>query len=294
MRRNDGHRLATVFTWAEAKSAGMSSRQATRTGMRVTRGVYAKDPTDLRMRMQSVLLTAGAKAAICGVTALKWAGVDIPMRLARDMRVWVQVPYSQHWPCRGEVRLVRPRQPAPITTIHQFPCVQLAYCWLEMAGECTIDELVELADAMTCRQHPVTTIKHMEELVAAAQAGTKGINRARTALNLARSGTDSIPETDLRLVLVRGGIPCPVVNLPIYDDFGEVMFWLDLADEETKTAIEYDGAIHVSDRRKMEADAKRRRFLEDHGWRVVTVTSADLVHNPAGVVDSVRRALTRT
>ena len=271
----------------------MSSRQATHTAMRVTRGVYAKDPTDLRMRMQSVLLMAGAKAAICGVTALKWAGVDIPMRLARDTRVWVQVPYSQHWPCRGEVRLVRPRQMAPIAAIHQIPCVQLAYCWLQLAGECTVDELVELADAMTCRQHSVTTIRHMEHVVAITPPGAKGIQRARSALNFACEGTDSIPETDLRLLLVRAGLPCPIVNLPVYDDFGRVIYWLDLADEQTKTAIEYDGAIHVSDRKKMESDAARRRNLEDHGWRLVTVTSADMVNNPLGIIDSVRRAMAR-
>ena len=198
---NEVHRLAPVFTWAEAKSAGMSSRQARHTAMRVTRGIYAKDPMDLRLRIQSILLIAGAKAAITGVTALQLAGVDLPARLARDTRIWVQVPYSQHWPCRGEVRLVRPKQAAPVVTMRQLPCVRLPYCWLHLAGECTIDELVELADAMIRRQNPVTSMRQMEH------------------------------------------------------------------------------------------DAARRRYLEDHGWRLITVTSADLVKNPLGVIDSVRRAL---
>jgi len=271
----------------------MGHRQVAHVAGRVTYGIYAKDPTDLRLRIQSVLLTAGAKAAICGVTALQLAGVDIPMRLARDTRIWVQVPHSQHWPCRNEVRLIRPRDPAPVATIQQFPCVQLPYCWLQLAPECTVDELVELADAMMCRQRPVTSMRHMEQMVNAAP-GAKGIQRARMALELACEGTDSIPETDLRLLLVRAGLPCPIVNLPIYDDFGRVVYLLDLADEQTKTAIEYDGAIHVSDRKKMESDATRRRYLEDQGWRLVTVTSADLVRNPLGVVDSVRRAMGRT
>jgi len=261
--------------------------------MRVTHGIYAKDPTDLRLRIQSALLTAGAKAAICGVTALQLAGVDIPMRLARDTRIWIQVPYNQHWPCRNEIRLARPKDPSPIATIRNIPCVQLPYCWLQLANECTVDELVELADAMMCRKHPVTTIGQMEKVAAAASPGTRGIRRVRAALRLACPGTDSIPETDLRLLLVRAGLPCPVVNLPIYDDFDQVLFWIDLAHEETKTAIEYDGAVHVSDRRQMEHDAARRRYLEDHGWRLITVTSADMVSNPLGIVASVRRALTR-
>jgi len=293
MTRNDAHRLSDVFTWADARSAGSTRRQVAHVATRITYGVYATDPTDLRMRIQSVLLTAGTKAAICGVTALQLAGVDMPSRIARDTRIWIQVPHSQHWPCRHEVRLVRPRTPAPRTILQQFPCVQLPQCWLQLAPECTVDELVELADAMTCRQHAVTTLNHLGAVVEAAP-GARGISLARTALSLACAGTDSIPETDLRLLLVRAGLPCPVVNLPIYDEVGRVLYLLDLGYEGTKTAIEYDGAIHVADRRKMESDAARRRYLEDHGWRLITVTSADLVRNPLGIIDSVRRALART
>ena len=182
---------------------------------------------------------------------------------------------------------------APTATIRHLPCVQLPHCWLHLAPECTVDELVELADAMTRRQHSVTTIRRLEEVTANAPPGARGIQRAREALRLACPGTDSIPETDLRLLLVRAGLPCPIVNLPVYDDGGRAVFWLDLADEESKTAIEYDGAVHVADRRQMEHDAARRRWLEDHGWRLITVTSADLVHNPLGIIDSVRRALAR-
>jgi very-short-patch-repair endonuclease len=56
-------------------------------------------------------------------------------------------------------------------------------------------------------------------------------------------------------------------------------------------AVEYDGAIHVGDQRRLEYDARRRRQLEDLGWRVITVTRADLITNPAGVVQSIRQAL---
>jgi len=270
----------------------MTSRQTTRVAGRVTRGVYAKDPADLRLRMQGVLRISGEKAAIGGVTALQWAGVDLPSRLARDTRVWVQVPHSQHWPCRDQIRLVRPRESAPITSIKQIPCVSLPYCWMHLAPECSIDELVEIADAMTCRQHPVTTLSLLDAAIA-TMPGTKGINRARTALRLACPGTDSIPETDLRLLLVRAGVPRPTVNLPIRDDCDRVLFWLDLADEETKTAIEYDGAVHVGDRGRMEYDATRRRILEDRGWRLITVTASDLVNNPLTIIESVHRALHR-
>jgi len=272
--------------------AGMNHRQRVLSTSRIMRGVYANDPTDLTMRIRGTLLISGNEAAICGVSALQLAGVDIPSRMARDTRIWIQVPHNQHWPDRKEVRLVRPRDSAPVTMLRQFPCVQLPNCWLQLAPECTVNELVELADAMTCRQHPVTALRHLEAAVKSSP-GAKGIASARSALRLACPGTDSIPETDLRLLLVRAGLPCPIVNLPIYDDFGQLLFLIDLAYEATKTAIEYDGVVHVSDRRKMEYDATRRRYLEDHGWRLITVTSSDLVKNPVGIINSVHQALTR-
>jgi len=292
MKVNDVQRSGSVFTWPDAQSAGMNHRQPALSSSRVMRGIYAADPTDLCLRIEGTLLIGGEKAAICGVSALQLAGVDIPSRMARDTRVWIQVPHNQHWPCRNEVRLVRPRTPAPVTTLRRFPCVQLPHCWLQLAPECTIDELVELADAMTRRQHPVTTLRHLEAVVRSSP-GAKGISSARIALGLACPNTDSIPETDLRLLLVRAGLPCPVVNLPIMDDCDRVLYLIDLAYEKTKTAIEYDGAGHVADRRQMENDAARRRYLEDHGWRLITVTSFDLVTNPVGIINSVRRALTR-
>jgi len=293
MTTNDTHRLASVFTLADAKAGGMTFRQTVKVAGRVTRGIYAKDPTDLRFRIHAALIAGGSDSTICGLTALQWAKVDLPSRLARDTRTWIRVPADQHWPCRNEIRLVRPREPPPTTWIRQIPCVHLPYCWLQLAPECSVDELVELADAMTCRQHPVTTLQLLEEATA-GMPGSRVITRARTALGLARPGTDSIPETDLRLLLVRAGLPCPVVNLEIRDEYGRTLFWLDLAYEEAKLAIEYDGAIHVGDRTHMERDATRRRILEDQGWRIITVTSSDLVKNPLAIIESVRRALART
>jgi len=173
-------------------------------------------------------------------------------------------------------------------------CTDLAYCWLHLASECNLDELIEVADSMTRRQKPVTSI---EALGAAIEANprARGVSRARSALQLVVPGTDSIPETDLRLLLIRSRLPnlALTVNLPITNDSGKLLFWLDLADVRTKTAIEYDGANHVGDRARMERDASRRRYLEDRGWRIITVTSADLYQNPMSIIASVQVALSR-
>jgi len=139
------------------------------------------------------------------------------------------------------------------------------------------------------RHHPITT---KDCLVAAIEAspGVRGVPKARTALGLCIEGTDSIPETDLRLLLVEAGLPAPKVNLMVMDLSGQWYFF-DLAYEQYKLAIEYDGAYHVGDRNQMFRDAARRRTLEDLGWRIITVTSADLYRRPSSVIQSVCKAL---
>jgi very-short-patch-repair endonuclease len=57
-----------------------------------------------------------------------------------------------------------------------------------------------------------------------------------------------------------------------------------------KVAVEYDGSVHVGDRRQMEIDAVRRRALQEEGWLLITVT-ADQLAQVTAMVRSVEAAL---
>lgn len=286
--------LGPIFTHAEAIDSGMSQSDLNHfSHQRVMHGHYSStESTPLHLRAQAVLGIAGQDAVICGATALRLRGVDLPGRLVRDTRVWIQVPEHQTWPRRPEVRLVRSEHARPTGSSHGLPILDLPSCWVQLASESTVDELVEVADAMMRRKHSLVRKAELSAAVT-THKGSPGIVRARTALHLSREGTDSIPETDLRLLLVRGGLPTPVVNLAIIDDWGRIIHILDLAYEKPKLAIEYDGAYHTGSRAQMNHDAVRRRTLEDQGWRVITVTSADMITDPEGIVTSVRKALSR-
>ena len=284
--------LAPVVTYAEAVSSGIKHPERNRLTP-IMHGFYATtDSVSLHCRVEAALRTAGKDAAICGATALRLREVDLPARLVRDTRVWIQVPECQTWPRRAEVRLVRTNRVGAVRLHSGLPIVDLPSCWLQLAPESTIDELVEVADALMRRKHCFTNQAQLAATIDSHQ-GSPGIRKARIAFDLSRTGTDSIPETDLRLLLVRGGLPAPVVNLPITDAWGQVLYILDLAYEGAKVAIEYDGAYHVGNRQQMEQDAVRRRYLEDHGWRVITVTSTDMFTDPDGIIASVRKALLR-
>jgi hypothetical protein len=285
--------LPEVFTRAEAIAAGLAPSRVDRlAGQRVCRGAYATDPTSVRSRAQAALAVAGPQAALCGSTALRLAGVDLPARLERDPRIWIQVPPGVRGPRHPQIRLVRPRLPAPVVLWRQLRVVALTHCWLQVAAEANLDELVEIGDAMTRRRQPVATRAALADAV--AQAGSRrGICLARAALQLIVGGTDSTPETDVRLLLVRAGLPVPVVNLAIRDQSGRILYWLDMAYPWAKLAIEYDGAIHVADQARMQRDIARRRRLESMGWRIITVSAADLLNNPLEIVATVRAALSQ-
>ncbi|MCL2736752.1 MAG: hypothetical protein FWD75_09040 [Propionibacteriaceae bacterium] len=57
-----------------------------------------------------------------------------------------------------------------------------------------------------------------------------------------------------------------------------------------KVGLEFDGAVHVGNRRQMDIDANRRRLLQDAGWMIITITAAQLM-DPASIVRSVESAL---
>jgi len=281
-----------ILTRVDAISSGMTRRDLKRLTP-IMYGHYATvESVPFPLRAAAILQTAGNDAVICGATALRLHGVDLPGRLVRDTRVWIQVPARQTWPHRPQVRLVRSDNVGTIRLRSGVPTVDLPSCWLQLAAESTIDELVEVADAMMRRKQTFATRAALAAVLE-SHKGSPGIRRARTALDLSCEGTDSIPETDLRLLLVRGGLPTPAVNFPIIDEWGNVIYVLDLAYEAARLAVEYDGAYHVGNRRQMNQDAARRRALEDQGWRIITITSADMMTDPDGIVASVRKALAR-
>ena len=267
---------------------GVSRRQIV--PRRIFRGYYSlTEPDSFQERVKAALLAAGKQGLVCGPTALRLAKVALPSRLTDDQTLWIQVPKSQAWPYRPEIHLVRSDRTNSITHIGGLPTLGLPQCWVQLARDLHVNELVEVADAMTRRQYPIATKNDLSEAIGSSP-GVRGVPKARAALDLCVEGTDSIPETDLRLLLVGAGLPVPKVNLMVMDPHGQ-WYYLDMSYEEYMLAIEYDGAYHVGDRQQMFRDAARRRTLEDMGWRIITVTADDLYRNPSSVVRSVYKAL---
>ncbi len=154
-------------------------------------------------------------------------------------------------------------------------------CWYQTDNAVSaIDDLMRATDLK---------VAEIEMLVQRCP-GRRGIHLARNAIGLVDAGAQSPKETWLRLLLIRAGLPRPQTQIPVSDEFGDVICYLDMGWEDVKVAVEYDGEQHRADRRQYGWDIRRREMLERLGWIVIRVVAGD---RPAEIITRVRAALAR-
>ena len=128
------------------------------------------------------------------------------------------------------------------------------------------------------------------ERIVALHPGVRGLAALRRSLRLVDAGAESPYESLTRLTLVRAGLPAPQTQVPVVDEHGFVVAYVDMGWPELKVAVEYDGAQHWTDPRQRRRDIERLADLDRLGWIVIRVSS-DMLRTPASVVARVRNAL---
>ena len=113
--------------------------------------------------------------------------------------------------------------------------------------------------------------------------------RVREALGLVDPRAESLPESSLRVQLHLAGID--VVPQVVVRDRGRAVARVDLALEQLRIAVEYDGAWHGL-QEHLAKDRDRLNRLREAGWLVVHITAADLAE-PGRAVALVRAAIAR-
>lgn len=193
---------------------------------------------------------------------------------------------------RGHVSAV----PLPVAFHLGLPLIRPAVVWCQLATQIPITDLIAVGDAIitgsrrgVVREPALAT---PEELVVAVRrwGRRRGAKALATALPRVRSGAESRPESHLRLLLEDFGLPEPLPNHPTEVGGGEVLH-PDLKYAHARLVLEYQGDHHRTDRRRWQADVRRRRAFELAGWRVVEVTADDLYIDPSGLIARVRGLL---
>lgn len=281
------------FTVAEGRRVGLTDRELRTPGLATSWwGVRAADvPDDVVSACGAALAVLPPGAVLSHVTALRLHGVEVPWRLESDGRVHATVPPGGTVSRRPQLA-VHTAQDAPRATIlGALRVVTPATAWVQLAGALPVDDLVVLGDSLVRRASPVSRPDLLADAVHGLAFGARGRRRAFEALGLVRPGTDSSMETRTRLVLVRAGLPEPLVNVEVRTADGRFVALPDLQYPLHRVVVEYDGDVHRTDPRLWRRDVERRQRLEDAGWAVVTATADDVLHHPDRLVRRVRRVL---
>ena len=172
-----------------------------------------------------------------------------------------------------------------------------ARTWLDLASVLSTDDLVIAGDSLVCEhghnfpvpRRALCTIAELRSMVE-RHPGSRGVRKARAAIELIRVGADSPPETRLRLALVRAGLPEPELNCVLWGVHGAPVLWPDAAYVEWRISIQYDGVGHALAEQYL-WDIRRESVTREYGWLEVRVSKDDLVGDRPAVVRKVRRAL---
>lgn len=224
-------------------------------------------------------------------TAALLHGMWLPLDVEQRMVVHVSVVRPQRAPRNAGVvghhlttapRLVRLRDGMPVADPVET--------WCQLAQVLDLDDLVAAGDWLLRKRTPDAEGMRARLLSAAADEHRSRRRRLADAASLTRCGVRSAQETRLRLLLLRNGLPEPLVNADVLDEHGAFVAECDLVFPRHRVVVEYEGDGH-RERRQFRKDIHRYERLQELGWRVVRVTIDDLVRRPLETVERIRRAL---
>ncbi len=275
------------FVRSDALAIGVTPGRLRGPGFRtVLHGVLvaADVPDSPVLRARAALLVHPPRAVASHFTAARVIGAPVPpdplehvtVDDADDRRRRQGVRCHVAALCDADVRLLGDLR---ITAPNRL--------FTDLASVLGLLDLVILGDWLV--RHGHTTV---EGLVAyCANRRGRAADAARAAAGYVRARVDSPMETKLRMLLVLAGLPEPVVNLELRDEYGELVMKIDLSYPEILLAIEYDGRVHLESARQWERDVERQQALGDASWRLIRVTSHGIHRDPAGTVRRVWQAL---
>lgn len=250
----------------------------------------------LRLR-EDVVISHQSAAHLYGVPLPDWAAPPRSGRSNSSSGADPVSPSPHPRPLHLTVPHSRSRVRRPGMSEHQrfIPCGDIvlrfgirvtspARTWLDLATlapRMTRDDLVVAGDHLVKhpwvtgigRTDPVTTLTDIRSTM--LRVGRfRGIRAAREAIDLVRVGSDSPPESRLRIALVDAGMPEPELQVPA-DPADPDSPKTDLGLRGWKIALQYEGAHH-RDTRQQALDARRDAWFQRYGWFVIKVTSDDL------------------
>ncbi|MDT0156862.1 hypothetical protein Q9R19_04390 [Microbacterium sp. ARD32] len=242
----------------------------------------------------------------CGQSAAVAWGIPLPPWCWPDSVLHVGIHRPRRAPRRPRVIGHKfTRGFIHVTSLEGLPLTDPASTWATLGGVLPEEALVAAADyLLRTPRHPGgfrpavgAALATRDELrVLTERKGRPGAPRLRRALDLARDGAASPPETQIRLILREAHLPEPALDFDVHDQRERFLGCSELAYPELKIAIEYESDGHLT-RQQLQRDIDKYQAYAEAGWDVVRLTSQHVYRDRAEAVRRVRaardRAITR-
>ena len=292
------------FLAAAALQQGITQRRLRASDLRIpSRGIRVPRASDggdrevaARARPYLELLP---DAVLSHTTAARLYGIPLPAQFRKEAvlhlaRAAAKPAARRKYVCCHRLAL------RPGDVIQLLPGIRAtspARTWFDLAGVLSLPALVAAGDWLVSAHgrsfgYPREPVVALDELRAFVEQlrSVPGIRTARVAVGLLRTGVDSPPETYLRLMLQKTGLPEFQPSCPLLDEAGRPVLWADLGCPEFRTCVEYDGAHHLT-REQQLRDHNRDLLVRELGWHQVKISSPDMARGGSWVVAKVARGL---
>ncbi len=290
---------AGPFTLATATSLGVPRTRLRQSDIsHVSRGLYRPAEWSFELETAARALSAASPGAwISHVTAARLRCQLLPPWLSDSEELHLSKPRAlPEVRRRGIVGHTVLALDGEVETADGIRISTRPRTWLDLARQLSLSELVCMGDelvriprlSLEGRSEPFATIDGLR-LMLSRHPNLQGIVRARAALDLLRVGSDSGPETLLRLAIGDAGLPEPELQIPLRPGT-PASPTADLGYRRRRLAVQYDGEHHLLPAQAL-SDRRRDRAFEAAGWTVVVLTKDDLADGFVGAIARIKRIL---
>lgn len=259
--------------------------------------LYRQAEAELLDRCLAVELVAPPGAFFTHRTAARLWPLPLP-GLPNDGPIHIGVMLPEHPPHRVGVTGHAISDPAAFTVWrggHRLIDPATLFC--QLSAILRVADLVAVGDALVLTprrpderdERPWLDLSTLGNRVERFRG--RGKERADRALRLVRPGSESRPESLVRLAIVDAGLPEPEVNEEVYTESGVFVGRADLLYRRYRVSVEYDGDHHRVDTTQYDRDTGRLDDFAAAGWRVVRITKRSFFGDRDACIARVRRAL---
>ena len=239
---------------------------------RLRHDVYcdANRPLTHQLQAEAVMLAAPKAAVLGGLTAATLWSMRGPLAGPGDP-VEVVLPPGVRWHPGPGVIVRTATTSGDVVADDALRYTDRTRTALDLVRRGHLDDAVVLLDRLV--HYRVAFLDDVRK-AAARLPRCRGSSQARRVATLADGLAESPPETRLRLLIRRAGLPAPVAQFTVRHG-GRSVARVDFGYPEQRLAIEYDGAWHGG-QVQLTRDRSRMNRLLAAGWRVLFVTAADM------------------